>query len=470
MRLHFVGICGTYMSGLANIARQLGFHVTGSDRGCYEPMRSQLAGINISEGYTDTYDKHPADAYIIGNVARRSMPLVESIISSGQQFYSGPDWLARNVLGDRSVISIAGTHGKTTTTAMLIHILSKQGMQPSYLLGGVPTAGGRSSQLTESKFFIIEADEYDSAFFDKRPKFTNYWPEVAVLTNVEFDHADVYRDMEEVLLQFGRFARTVKPKGTLIVNGSCENSMRAVGEAEKWCNLDQFAVLQNKGWNFSEDGVLRCRGQEHGKSEKLPPGKHNRFNMLAAIAAAVKLGCTAKSALISMGDFQFPLRRMEEVARGGGIILIDDFAHHPTEIEATLAAAAERYPEQRIVVLLEIGSHTMRSGHWRERLGPSLEGAAKTMVLAEHVDWDVDKALAGKAEVFPDPDKFMQAVASQAKENDLLLMMSNGDFGGKRIALADAVRSLGGGDEDEGSEDKGDNAGEDDDIVYPVRE
>ena len=470
MRLHFVGICGTFMAGLANVARQLGFHVTGSDRGCYEPMRSQLAGINISEGYSDTCEKHPADAYIIGNVARRSMPLVESIISSGRQFYSGPDWLARNVLSDRKVVSIAGTHGKTTTTAMLIHILSKQGMQPSYILGGVPSMLGYSSQLTSSNMFIIEADEYDSAFFDKRPKFTNYWPDVAVLTNVEYDHADIYRDMDEVRLQFGRFARTVKPKGTLIVNGSCENSMRSVGDAEKWCNIEKFAVLQNQGWNFSDQGQLRCRGQEHGKCENMLPGKHNQLNMLAAIAAATKLGCTAKAALISMSDFQFPMRRMEEVASGGGIILVDDFAHHPTEIAATLAAAAERYADRRIVVLLEIKSHTMRSGHWRERLGPSLEGAAKTMVLAEYVDWDVEQALGGKAEVYPHPDKFMEAVATQAKEGDLLLMMSNGDFGGKRTALASAVRSLGGEEGSDESSAEPDKVVDDDDIVYPVRE
>ena len=456
MRLHFVGICGTFMAGLANIARQLGYYVTGSDRGCYEPMRSQLAGISISEGYNDTCDKHPADIYVIGNVARRSMPLVESIISSGRQFCSGPDWLAQNVLNERSVVSIAGTHGKTTTTAMLIHILSKQGMQPSYLLGGVPFSGGYSSQLTSSKFFIIEADEYDSAFFDKRPKFTNYWPEVAVLNNVEFDHADIYRDMDEVLLQFGRFARTVRPGGTLIVNGSCENSLIAAAEAEKWCELDKFAVLQNQGWALSDDGILRCRGQEHGKSESLPPGRHNRLNALAAIAAASKLGCTPKSALISIGDFQFPMRRMEEVASGGGILLVDDFAHHPTEIEATLATVAERYPDRRIVALLEIRSHTMRSGHWRDRLAASLEGAAKTLVLAERAEWDVQKELQGKAEVYSDGGKFMQAVASQANEGDLLLMMSNGDFAGKRTALADAVRSLG---DDSGQEGQAEEEG-----------
>ncbi len=427
------------MAGLARLAREQGHQVAGSDAAFYEPMASQLAECEIacSEGYEADCASRPADLYVIGNVARRGMGLIESILAAGRPFASAPAFAADHLLKGRKVAAVAGTHGKTTTASMLVHILTELDSKPSYLLGGVHASSGRSAHLDSGDAFVVEADEYDTAFFDKRPKFVHYWSNVAVITNIEFDHADIFRDLQDVSLQFSRLGRSVLPGGALIANGECQASMQAAACAAEWCETLSFGTPD--GWHFADSGKLARGDKEYGKADVLPAGAHNRSNVLAAIAAAAQLGADPAAALASLASFELPARRLQETASGGGIVLIDDFAHHPTAIAATLAALAERYPGRRIVALLEIASNSMRAGCWRSRLAGSLEQADQVFAYGKGLDWNLAEALGETARSFADAGELAAAAETELRRGDIAVMLSNSDFGGVRKRLAAAV-------------------------------
>lgn len=438
IHLHLVGVCGTFMGGVARIARQLGYQVSGSDGAFYEPMASQLkqADIECCQGYDCGWQDRPADLYIIGNVARRGMPLVESILASGKKFTSAPAWVASQ-LAKRRTIAVAGTHGKTTTTSMLIHILTETGCKPSYLLGGVHSTTQMSANLAEGEYFVIEADEYDSAFFDKRPKFVHYWCEVAVLNNIEFDHADIYRDLDEVLRQFALLGRCVLPNGTMVVNGASD-SCKVVVTASDWCKQQLFDC--EAGWQLSFAGELTQAGKSIATGLQLPLGQHNRSNATAAIAAAAAIGIEPVTAARSLASFELPMRRLQPVVVSEKIVLIDDFAHHPTAIAASLAAVREMYPKRRLVALLEVHSNTMRAGHWRNQLQASLVGADKVYALGENLSWDLSASLGEEALVGGDATELIELLSGQIQPGDVIVSLSNGDLGGTRQKLKDNIR------------------------------
>jgi UDP-N-acetylmuramate: L-alanyl-gamma-D-glutamyl-meso-diaminopimelate ligase len=451
MRLHILGICGTFMGGLAKIAREAGHEVTGCDAQVYPPMSEQLRdlGIALHEGYdAGQLERWPADLYVVGNAMTRGKPVVEEILNRGLPYVSGPQWLAEHVLPGKWVLAVAGTHGKTTTSAMLAWILADAGLDPGFLVGGVPRNFHVSARLTRSPFFVIEADEYDTAFFDKRSKFVWYRPRTAVLNNLEFDHADIFPDLAAIETQFHHLVRIVPANGLVVANGA-EAAIGRVLERGCWTSVERFgpghawsvgAVSPDDSFEVVLDGVPR------GVVKWDATGEHNRMNALAALAAARHAGVPLPAGIDALSRFRGVKRRMELRGTVNGISVYDDFAHHPTAFEATVAGLRRRVGRARIVAVFEPRSNTMKLGTMQSRLARSLEGADLVYCYASHLGWDPERALAplsSRAAIYSELDPMVEALGHVLRPGDHVLVMSNGGFGGIHAKLLERLAATG---------------------------
>ncbi|HEY0819339.1 MAG TPA: UDP-N-acetylmuramate:L-alanyl-gamma-D-glutamyl-meso-diaminopimelate ligase [Rhizobacter sp.] len=448
MHIHILGICGTFMGGLAALAREAGHTVTGCDAGVYPPMSDQLRalGIDLIEGYGADQLKLNPDLYVIGNVVSRGNALVEAILDSGARYTSGPQWLSDNVLQGRHVLAVAGTHGKTTTTSMLAWMLEKAGLEPGFLVGGVPQNFGVSARLGSGKTFVIEADEYDTAFFDKRSKFVHYRPRTAILNNLEYDHADIFPDVAAIETQFHHLVRTVPPSGRLVVNAR-EESLQRVLERGCWSEVVRF------GTRKETPGALRARGEPHAfdvlrGSLKIARvdwallGEHNQLNALAAIAAAEHVGVSPELAGQTLASFENVRRRLELRGEAGGVKVYDDFAHHPTAIRTTVNGLRRKVGLERILAVFEPRSNTMKLGAMKAQLPWALEEADLSFCHQANLGWDAREALApmgDKAIVADTIEALVAAVRRAARPGDHVLCMSNGGFGGIHGKLLTAL-------------------------------
>ncbi len=452
MHVHILGICGTFMGGIAAIARAAGHRVTGSDRNVYPPMSTQLQalGIELVEGYEAAQlDAHP-DIVVVGNVMSRGMPVIEALLERGLPFASGPEWLAREVLRERWVLAVAGTHGKTTTSSLLAWILEDAGLAPGFLIGGIPANFGISARLGSAPFFVIEADEYDTAFFDKRPKFLHYRPRTLVLNNLEYDHADIYPDLAAIERQFHYLVRTVPPSGLIAANGG-EASLGRVLAAGCWSGLARFGRDTRHEWSVEAGSADYSRfairqGSANVAAVEWPLlGAHNADNALAALLAARHAGVPLARGAEALGRFQGVRRRMELRGTVAGVRVYDDFAHHPTAIATTIDGLRRRVGTQRIVAIFEPRSSTMRQGVHQGALAAALAGADDVWVHAPPaLGWDVGAALAplgAKAHVLGELDALLAGLAGTLRADDHALIMSNGGFGGLHTRLLAALQA-----------------------------
>ena len=470
MHIHILGICGTFMGGVAALAREAGHRVTGCDAGVYPPMSDQLRalGIELIEGYGADQLALKPDMFVIGNVVSRArladgapkFPLMEAILDAGAPYISGPQWLLENVLQGRHVLAVAGTHGKTTTTSMLAWILERAGLSPGFLVGGVPLNFGISARLgtqaagQQRSLFVIEADEYDTAFFDKRSKFVHYRPRTAVLNNLEFDHADIFDDVGQIERQFHHLVRTVPASGRVVVNGLEESLQRVLAQG-CWSEVRSFGstVSDFTAHGEASDFEVQQRGKTVGRVRWALSGTHNQLNALAAIAAADHVGVAPRQACEALAGFQNVRRRMEvrgTVQRGGGAITVyDDFAHHPTAIRTTVDGLRRQLDAagksgQRIVAIFEPRSNTMKLGTMKSQLPWSLEHADLAICHTGGLDWNAAEALAplgARARVAGSIDEVVAQVMAAAQPGDHLLCMSNGGFGGVHARLLAALAS-----------------------------
>jgi len=436
--IHILGICGTFMGGLALIARQLGYHVTGSDHNVYPPMSTQLEqqGIALMNGYrAENLDSKP-DLVVIGNALSRGNPEVEAVLNRGLHYVSGPQWLSEHVLQDKWVLGVAGTHGKTTTTSMLAWILEAQGFNPGFLIGGVPLNFGLSARLGKSDFFVIEADEYDSAFFDKRSKFVHYRPRTAILNNLEFDHADIFPDLEAIKTQFHHLVRTIPGEG-LIITPENEQNIADVLTKGCWTPVVKTAIGQSADWQaklLKADGSqfeIIFKHQSQGIVDWALTGEHNVYNALAAIAAARHVGILPAAAIDALQRFKNVKRRMEKIIETENITVYDDFAHHPTAIETTLAGLRGQVGDERIIAVLEPRSNTMRMGIHTKTLAHALKTADLALIYQpEGLDWDLSLLLdyADNIQICSRLDDITALLQAERKAHAVL--MSNGSFGG----------------------------------------
>ncbi|MEP7275558.1 MAG: UDP-N-acetylmuramate:L-alanyl-gamma-D-glutamyl-meso-diaminopimelate ligase [Betaproteobacteria bacterium] len=441
MHLHILGICGTFMGGIAALAKAAGHRVSGCDANVYPPMSTQLEalGIALTEGFDAAQlagVAKDADVFVVGNVVSRGNPLVEAILDAGRAYVSGPQWLYENVLRERFVLAVAGTHGKTTTSAMLAWILERAGLQPGFLIGGVPVDFGVSARHSASAFFVIEADEYDTAFFDKRSKFVHYRPRTAILNNLEFDHADIFADLASIETQFHHLVRTVPASGRLIVNGG-EASLARVLARGCWSEVERFGIAEVPGtgpdWTIAVDGAIQLGGAPQGVLRFGELGRHNQLNALAAIAAARHASVPVGERLAARAAFRGVKRRLELRGAARGVSVYDDFAHHPTAIATTLDGLRRKVHDARILAVLEPRSNTMKLGTMKAALPDSLRAADRVFCYAGNLGWDAAGALAplgDRAEVHTDLAALIAAVAAAARAGDHVLVMSNGGFGG----------------------------------------
>ena len=450
MHVHILGICGTFMAGVAAIARAAGHRVTGSDQGVYPPMSDQLRalGIDIIEGYDSAQLQLAPDVDVVGNVMTRGMPVVEALLNSRIPYLSGPEWLSREVLAGRRVLAVAGTHGKTTTTSLLAWILEQAGREPGFLIGGVAENFGVSARLGSGDTFVIEADEYDTAFFDKRPKFLLYRPEVAVINNLEFDHADIYADLAAIQRQFHQLIRAMPGNGRLLVSADDPN-IAAVLDQGCWTPTESFAsaAAANADWlGQTSRGrlTLSRRGRELGTCDWSLPGSHNAENAAAAVAAAAAVGVDPTAAIAALPRFTGVKRRLELRGEFGGVDLYDDFAHHPTAIRRTIEALRNPGDTGRLLVVLEPRSNTMRLGFHRDALAEALRDADRAWVLQPAgLSWDLPAALAtaAQARVCTDTDTIVAEAVAEAHPGDRLVVMSNGGFEGIHVRLEQALEA-----------------------------
>lgn len=455
--IHIIGIGGTFMGGVAAIAKEAGFTVSGCDAKMYPPMSTQLEalGIDVHEGFDAAQlEQYPADMYVIGNVAKRGMDVVEAVLNRGLPYTSGPQWLAENVLHKHWVLAVAGTHGKTTTASMLAWVLEYAGLAPGFLIGGVPQNFNVSARLPQtprqdpdstSPFFVIEADEYDTAFFDKRSKFVHYRPRTAVLNNLEFDHADIFADLAAIQTQFHHLVRTVPSEGLIVSNGA-ERNLEVTLEKGCWTPVERFGC--ESGWKIGEvfaDGSfdVYLNGNKAGHVGWEIIGEHNRLNALAVIAAARHAGVDVQTACEALSVFKNVKRRMETKGRVNGITVYDDFAHHPTAIATTVAGLRQKVGKARILAVLEPRSNTMKLGTMKAALPQSLQEADRVYCYAGGVDWDVAEALSplgGKLYTGKEFETFVAEIVRQAQAGDHILVMSNGGFGGIHDKLLAALK------------------------------
>ena len=444
MHIHILGICGTFMGGLAALAREAGHRVTGCDAGVYPPMSDQLhaLGIELIEGFGADQMRLKPDLYVIGNVVSRArlqsgapkFPLMEAILDAGAPYTSGPQWLAEHVLQGRHVLAVAGTHGKTTTTSMLAWALQHAGLAPGFLVGGVPLNFGVSARLGGGRYFVIEADEYDTAFFDKRSKFVHYRPRTAILNNLEFDHADIFDDLSAIERQFHHLVRTVPAQGRLVVNGLEESLTRVLAQG-CWSELRTFGAAVSDFTAMGEPGhfdVLQ-QGRKVACVQWALGGVHNQLNALAAIAAAQHVGVPADVAAQALSSFENVKRRMEVRGCVAGVTVYDDFAHHPTAIRTTIDGLRRQIgPEQRILAVFEPRSNTMKLGSMKAQLPWSLDQADLSFCHSGGLDWDASAALSAmgtQAQVAHTIELLLQQVLTQARPGDHVVCMSNGGFG-----------------------------------------
>jgi UDP-N-acetylmuramate: L-alanyl-gamma-D-glutamyl-meso-diaminopimelate ligase len=460
MHIHILGICGTFMGGLAALAREAGHRVTGCDAGVYPPMSDQLEalGIELIEGFDADQMQLKPDLYVIGNVVSRSrlpsgepkFPLMEAILESGAAYTSGPQWLSEHVLQGRHVLAVAGTHGKTSTTSMLAWILEAAGLTPGYLVGGVPLNFGVSARLGQlaaghaRPYFVIEADEYDTAFFDKRSKFVHYRPRTAILNNLEFDHADIFDDLKAIERQFHHLVRTVPGQGRLVVNGLEESLTRVLAQG-CWSEVRSFGATVS---DFSAQGepgnfAVLQQGKQVAHVNWALGGIHNQLNALAAMAAAEHVGVSPATAATALSNFQNVKRRMEVRGCVAGVTVYDDFAHHPTAIRTTLDGLRRQVGTQRILAIFEPRSNTMKLGTMKSQLPWSLAQADLSFCHSGGLDWDANAALAEmgpKAQVAGNIDELVKQVMAKVQPGDHLLCMSNGGFGGIHDKLLKALK------------------------------
>ncbi len=438
MHIHILGICGTFMAGVAAIAKAAGHRVTGSDRGVYPPMSDQLVsmGIDVIEGYEADQLSLDPDVIVVGNVMTRGMPVVEVMLNRRLPYMSGPEWLAKEVLRKQRVVGVAGTHGKTTTTGLLAWIMEQAGHEPGFLIGGVPQDFGVSARLGAGKVFVIEADEYDTAFFDKRAKFLHYRPEIQIINNLEFDHADIYTDLEAIQWQFHQLLRALPENGRLIVPAGDDN-VRAVIEQGCWTPMDTFASKHDSGADWvgtAEKAGELCVSSSGGSQQRGPwrlTGAYNAENAVAAILAARQLGVPVAASMQAIKEFRGVKRRLELLGTFAGVSLYDDFAHHPTEIRRTIAGVRGDMQTGRLLVVLEPRSNTMKAGVHRETLAAAI-GAADHVWVFRPADlaWDLDRALKPlkSATVCSDINTIIDQVTGFAMAGDKLVVMSNGGF------------------------------------------
>lgn len=450
MHIHILGICGTFMGGIAALAKASGHKVTGCDANVYPPMSTQLEaqGIELIEGFSIDQTALNPDIYVIGNVVTRGNPLMEEILNQGLAYISGPQWLAENILQGKWVLAVAGTHGKTTTSSMLAWILEYAGLAPGFLIGGVPQNFGISARLPSapkqdsnsiSPFFVIEADEYDTAFFDKRSKFVHYHPRTAVLNNLEFDHADIFADITAIETQFHHLVRTVPQAGLIVANGK-EVSLQRVIARGCWTPVELFGtgLADTKGWQLGVADAegsfdVRFNQQLQGRVTWNLMGEHNRMNAIAAIAAARHVGVATTVAIEALSQFENVKRRMEVRGIVNNITVYDDFAHHPTAITTTLAGLRAKVGKHRILAVLEPRSNTMKLGVMKNALPQSLADADLVFCYGANLGWDAAEALdsiKNKATVYDNLPLMVEAIAKVARATDQILVMSNGGFGG----------------------------------------
>ena len=447
MHIHILGICGTFMGGIAAIARAAGHKVTGCDANVYPPMSTQLQaqGIELIEGFGAEQIKLAPDLFVAGNVVARGNALMEEILNRGLPYTSGPQWLAENVLRNQWVLAVAGTHGKTTTTSMLAWMLEHGGLNPGFLVGGVPENFGVSARLTEANFFVIEADEYDTAFFDKRSKFVHYRSRTAILNNLEFDHADIFADLAAIETQFHHLVRTVPGHGLIVSNGGDVNLERVLARG-CWTPLERFSG--SNGWQagvrYADGFDVLFNSKPQGRVRWDIIGEHNVANALAAIAAARHAGVPASVAIEALSTFKNVKRRMETKGVAKGVTVYDDFAHHPTAIATTIAGLRAKIGNARLIAVLEPRSNSMKQGALKDQLAGSLAAADQVFCYSAGLSWDATAVLASLGEKLNVNDNFealLAQIASAARTGDHVLIMSNGGFGGIHAKLLDRLNA-----------------------------
>lgn len=448
MHIHILGICGTFMGGLALLARELGMTVSGSDANVYPPMSEQLAaaGINVSEGYEPSHLEPAPDLVVMGNAMTRGNPAVEYVLNKGLPYVSGPQWLAEHVLRGRWVLAVSGTHGKTTTSSLLAWILEHAGMSPGFLIGGVPGNFGETARLGNTPFFVIEADEYDTAFFDKRSKFVHYQPRTLVINNLEFDHADIFDDLAAIQKQFHHLIRTVPSEGLIIspqekaidqvFEMGCWTPRQTLGSVSGW----QSKLIQKDGSEFE----VSFEGRASTVRWDLL-GQHNVSNALAAIAAARHVGVTIAHACQALSEFTGVKRRLELRGEVDNIRVYDDFAHHPTAIATTIAGLRARIGNRKLVAVLEPRSNTMKMGVHQDALAQSLIQADRVLLLQDGgLNWSlkqVTESLGDHASVYDTVDAIVNALQKESGQGDEILVMSNGGFGGIHQKILEALEA-----------------------------
>lgn len=446
MHIHILGICGTFMGGIAQLARAAGHRVTGCDANVYPPMSDQLAsaGIELIEGFDESQVALRPDLYVIGNAISRGNPLLEKILNDQLPYTSGPQWLGETILGSRHVLAVAGTHGKTTTSSLLAWILERCGKNPSFLIGGVPANFAHSARLTSSRYFVIEADEYDTCFFDKRSKFVHYRPKTAILNNLEYDHADIFPDLHAIETQFHHLVRMMAQNARVVVNGQSEALKRVL---DRGLYSDCVYFNDERGWHL-QGNELFYKDRLIGALRLSLPGHHNLLNASAAVAAATHIGIDPKEALTALEQFSGVKRRLELKGIENGVSVIDDFAHHPTAIYETIRALRGKMGKKgRLIAVLEPRSNTMKMGTMKDRLAGSLQEADFVVCYADpKLGWDVSAALAPlgeKLHVLHTVQETAAVAASLAQKGDDILVMSNGGFGGIHGQLLSLLKNKG---------------------------
>jgi UDP-N-acetylmuramate: L-alanyl-gamma-D-glutamyl-meso-diaminopimelate ligase len=458
MHIHILGVGGTFMGGIAALARAAGHRVSGCDRNVYPPMSTQLAalGIELHEGYDAEQLVVRPDLLLVGNVMTRGMPVIEAMLDRGLPYASGPEWLSREMLRERWVLAVAGTHGKTTTTSLLAWILEDAGREPGFLIGGVPANFGISARLGGAPLFVIEADEYDTAFFDKRAKFVHYHARTLVLNNLEYDHADIYPDLGAIERQFQHLLRTVPGSGRILCHAG-DASLERVLAAGSWTPIERFGATSGAAepplWSYASEPQsdfsrfeLLQGGRAVGEVSWQLIGAHNADNALAAIAAAHHAGVPVEAAIGSLARFKGVARRMQLAGEAAGVRVYDDFAHHPTAIATTLQGLRRRVGSGRIIAVLEPRSATMRLGVHRQTLGASLAGADEVWLYApSDLGWDARAAVAclgERAHVAEQLEELLAGLLATVQQGDQVLIMSNGGFGGLHKRLLQALVQL----------------------------
>ena len=451
MHLHILGICGTFMGSLALLARELGHTVTGSDQNVYPPMSTQLeaAGIELMQGYAASHLQPHPDVVVVGNAMKRGIEAVEYMLDQGLNYTSGPEFLARYVLPNKHVLAVAGTHGKTTTTTMLAWILDQAGLNPGFLIGGVPLGFSQSARLG-GDYFVVEADEYDSAFFDKRSKFVHYHPRTAILNNLEFDHADIFDDLAAIQKQFHHLVRTIPQSGQIILPNN-EPALDVVLAMGCWTPTQRTGIESAADWQAElhhadgSDFSVSFQGQAQGRVTWSMTGRHSVANGLAAIAAAAHVGVSAATACQALSGFGGVKRRMELLATVDGIEVYDDFAHHPTAIDTTLDGARKKIGQRRLWAIIEPRSNTMRMGSHKDGLAYAARMADQVIwYQPAGLNWDLSPVVAAAtnpARIAPSLDDIISQVCSDAQAGDAIIIMSNGGFGGLHQQLIQALNT-----------------------------